>query len=117
MLFKVKDNDGIQVVLSKSTWKDKLLHPIYGHPEVKPFLSIIKKTIKEPEFIYQSIRDSRSKLNLCQIFYGSNASYYLCVVIKYIKDKDQTNGYVSTVMITRKLPKTSKLIWERKVST
>lgn len=114
MLIKTKDKDGTQVILSKSTWNDKLLHPIFGHPEVKPFLAKIKMAIAEPEYVFQSIRDPRSRLLLSQISYGLYASYYLCVVIKYVKDKDQTLGYISTVMINRKLPKTSKLIWERR---
>ena len=114
MLFKVHDYDGIQVLLSKNTWNNKLLNPIFGHPEVKPFLSKIRKTVKEPDYVFQSIRNSSSKLLFSRISYGLFTSYYLCVVIKYIIVKDQTVGYISTVMINRKLPKTSKLLWERK---
>jgi len=114
MLFKVKDFDGIQVILSNNTWYNKLLNPIFGHPEVKSFFSKIKKTVKEPEYVFQSMRNPSSKLLFSRISYGLFTSYYLCVVIKYINIKDQTVGYVSTVMINRKLPKTSKLLWERK---
>ena len=37
--------------------------------------------------------------------------------IKYIKESDQTVGYISTVMINHKLPKSNQLIWQIKVLT
>lgn len=117
MLIKVNDYQITPVILLKNTWINKLLHPIFGHPEVKPFLSEIKKTIEDPDFVYQSTRDPRSKLLITKISKGIFSSHFLVVVIKYIKERDKIFGYVSTVMINRKLPKTSKLIWERKIST
>lgn len=117
MVFKVIDYKGLSVTLSNDTWSKKLIDPIFGHPEVKPFLSQIKTAIKEPDFVYQSVRDPRSKLFFFKIKRGSFASYFLVVVVKYIKENSKTVGYVSTAMINRGLPKTSELIWERKVLT
>lgn len=114
MLFKVLDYNNNPVILSKDTWHKKLLHPIFGHPEVKQFRIQIKNTIQNPDFIYQSIRDTRSKLFITKINKGIYASYFLTVVIKYVKDKEYVVGYVATAMINRKLPTTSKLLWERK---
>lgn len=115
MIFKVLDNNKIPVILSKSTWFKKLLDPIFGHPEVKSFLPKIKTALKNPDYIYQSSRDPRSKLFFLIITRGIFSSFYLVVVVKYVKEQEKIIGYVSTVMINRKLPKISKLIWERKV--
>lgn len=113
MLFRVGDYSGISVILSKRTWGEKLLDPVYGHPEVKPLLPFIKTTIQSPEQVFQSIRDPRSKLICRKITSGSYASYFLVVVVKYVKEDASVIGYVSTVMINRKLPRTSKLIWQK----
>lgn len=117
MVFRVKDYNGVYVTLSEETWFKKLQDPIFGHPEVKPFLSQIKSAIKYPAFVYQSIRDPRSKLLFTEITKGIFASYFLLVVVKYVKERGKIVGYVSTVMINRKLAVKSQLIWERKVST
>lgn len=117
MIFKILDYSNNPVILSRNTWYKKLLDPIFGHPEVKPFLNQIKDTIKNPDFVYQSVRDSRSKLFFTRIVDGIFYSYFLCVVVKYVKGQDKSVGYVSTVMINRKLPKTGKLLWERKILT
>lgn len=114
MIFKVKDYQNIPVILSKNTWYKKLLDPVFGHPEIKPFLLEIKETISNPQYVFQSIRDPRSKLLIAIIQSGNFSSYFLVVVIKYIKDDELTIGYISTVMINRKLPKYSIKLWERK---
>ncbi|OGG18918.1 hypothetical protein A3D78_05680 [Candidatus Gottesmanbacteria bacterium RIFCSPHIGHO2_02_FULL_39_14] len=117
MILKVDDYQKIPVILSKNTWYKKLLDPIFGHPEVKPFLPEIKETIINPQYIFRSIRDPRSKLFITVIKTEKFASYFLVVVIKYVKDDDSTTGYISTVMINRKLPKYSTKLWERKILT
>src|SRR3989344_6973803 len=112
MIFKVNDYQNIPVILSKNTWYKKLLDPIFGHPEIKPYLSQIKETVNQPDFVYQSIRDPRSKLFTTKISSGKFSSYFLVVVIKYVKDDEKTLGYISTIMINRKLPKFSIKLWE-----
>lgn len=115
MIFNIRNYENIPVILSSETWYKKLFDPTFGHPEVKPFLSQIKNTISYPDYVYQSLRDKKSKLLFTKIFKGIFISYFLCVVVKYIKEQNIIKGYVSTVMINRKLPKTSKLIWTKKV--
>ena len=117
MVFRVKDYSGVNVILSEVTWFKKLQDPIFGHPEVKPFLLNIKSTIKNPEIVYQSTRDKSSKLLYTEITKGTFSSYFLVVVVKYVKERKKTVGHVSTVMINRGVPKKSKIIWEREVST
>jgi len=117
MLFKVRDYHGIPVILTKENWYKKILDPIFGHPEVKHHLSKIKKTIDRPDFVYQSVRDPRSKLFLTGFASGDFATHYLAVVVKYVKEQGKPVGYISTVMINRKLPKQSQLLWQKRQST
>ena len=117
MIFKVLDYNQIPVILSKDTWYKKLLDPIFGHPEIKTYLVQIKFAIRNPDYVYASIFDYRSKLFIRKITNGKFASYFLVVVIKYVKEQNKTIGYVSTVMINRKLPKANQPLWERKVLT
>lgn len=113
-MFTILDKDGNPVSLTKEVWFNKLLDPIKGHPEVKNYLSEIKLTIQDPDFIYQSIRDERSKL-----FYKSGSTIdkykncYILVVIKYVKEPSGIHGYVSTVMLTNRLKKGEKLLWKK----
>ena len=113
MLFKVLDYSKTQVILTKTTWKDKLLDPIIGHPEVKRFLPKIQSAIKSPDYVYMSKRDPRSKLFFAKIKKGEFKDHYLNIVIKYIREDNKKVGYILTVMINRELPKKSKPIWQK----
>lgn len=116
-MFKIEDYSGTKVTLTKETWFKKLLDPVIGHLEVKSYLAEIGKTISAPDFVYQSKRDSRSK-----IFYkawltrGKFAKCFITVVVKYVAEKGKVQGFVSTTLLTTKLPRKGKLLWERKVS-
>ena len=117
MLFKIPDYSGTYVILSKDTWNNKLLDPIFGHPEIRPYRKQIKQTITDPEFVYQSIWDTRCKLLLRRIGTGEFARHFLSVVVKYVTTENKEKiGYVSTIMINRKLPASSMLLWQKKVS-
>ena len=51
-LFMVPDPECILVSLSEAVWYGKILHPVLGHPEIKPYLAEVKLTIEEPDYIY-----------------------------------------------------------------
>lgn len=116
MIFRVLDYQHIPVILTDRTWSAKILHPLFGHPEVKSFLADMQRIIKEPDAVYQSIRDTRSKLFFHKIQSGEFASYFLVIVIKYVREQETVIGYVSTIMVNKRLPKASQLIWQRKIS-
>ena len=82
MVFKINDYQNIPVILSKETWYKKLLDPIFGHPEVKPYLTEIKRTVNEPQYVFQSIRDPRSKLFVSRIKSGKFLFFFLVVLKK-----------------------------------
>ena len=113
-MFTVLDRDGISVTLTRTTWFEKLLDPSKGHPEVAPYLPQIQQTIQDPDFIYQSVRDPRSKL-----FYrsgltsGKFSRCYILAVVKYVQEPERLHGYVSTVMLTDHIKKAGGLLWQR----
>ena len=113
-MFTILDRDGIPVTLTRTTWFQKLLDPAKEHPEVKPYISGIKQTIQDPDFIYQSVRDSRSKLLYrAGLTSGKFAHCYILVVVKYVQEPAGLHGYVSTVMLTDHLKKAGGLLWIR----
>ena len=96
MIFKTYDYSNVTVILSSQTWYDKLLHPIFGHPEIKPFRKRLKTAITNPDYVYLSLRDPRSKLFFSKISQGKFSNYYLAVVVKYVKEQHKIIGYVVT---------------------
>jgi hypothetical protein len=117
VIFKVLDYHDITVILSHQTWYKKLLDPVFGHPEVESYLSHIKLSIQKPDYVYQSLKDHRSNLFFKKLSTSTFSRYYLVVVVKYVAEDKKTVGYISTVMINRKLPKEGKLIWGKLIST
>ena len=100
MLFTVKDFQKIPVSLSKETWFKKLLHPIFGHPEIEPYFSKIKSVVKKPDFVFQSVRDPRSKLFYkAKIGKGRFLDCYLVIVVKYVKEQSGLQGHISTICL------------------
>ena len=113
-MFTILDRNDIPVTLTRTTWFQKLLDPAKGHPEVKSYLSGIKETIQYPDFIYQSVRDPRSKLLYrAGLTSGKFARCYILAVVKYVQEPLGLHGYVSTVMLTDHLKKTGGLLWIR----
>ena len=108
MIFTVKDYQDISVSLSETTWNDKILHPVFGHPEVSPYQKDIPKTIMQPDSIFASVRDPRSRLYFRKLTSKSFSGYYLLVVVKYVHKERETVGYVSTVFITDHLSRKGK---------
>jgi len=107
------DRFGTQVHLSRETWFEKLLDPVFGHPEVKPYLKSVESALISPDFVFQS-RDPRSKLFFkLGIGRGLFTRCYFVVVVKYVIHKSKRTGFVSTIMFNRSLPKQSVLIWQK----
>jgi len=115
-LFTVPDPECIPVSLSEAVWYGKILHPVLGHPEIKPYLAEVKLTIEEPDYIYPSNRDVRSKLfyraGLTKGFYEH---CYIVVVVKYVPEVNgKVRGYVSTAFLTSQIKAKGEPIWKKK---
>lgn len=116
-IFKVKDKDGISVILRKIVWEDKILSPSpKGHPEVKPYLNEIKKTIMNPELIFRSHQKENIKLFYrLEVGKGEYTKCHILVVVKYvIEEKNQIIGYVLTSYLTRKIYSKGELLWKKR---
>ena len=116
MIFNTRDYTQTPVVLTENTWFRKILDPVFGHPEVKSFRRQLKSVVQNPNYVYQSVSDQRSKLFFKTITTGEFKNYYLCIVVKYIKEQTEPIGYTSTIMINRDLPKKGTKLWESKTS-
>ena len=112
-IFETTDYHNQIVRLDQKVWKEKLMDPVFGHPEIKPYRSFIKHVIQYPDYVYQSSRANNSKLLYRRIPKSDFTGYFLLVVVKYVAGAEKLVGYVSTVLITRKLPTEGKLLWEK----
>ncbi len=81
---------------------------------MKDYLSAIQLTVQDPDFIYQSVRDLRSKL-----FYragltsGKYQDCYVLAVVKYVQEAVSVHGYVSTTMLTDHIKKRGGFLWQK----
>lgn len=81
---------------------------------MKDYLSGIRLAVQDPDFVYQSVRDPRSKL-----FYragltsGKYQDCYVLAVAKYVQEAGGLHGYVSTAMLTDHIKKRGGLLWQK----
>ena len=109
-IFEIKDYRGVKVKLARTVWQDKILStsPI-GHPEVKPYMSIIPQAIRQPDVVFQSTRRKNT-----HIFYKlrvDKKGHHIVIVIKYIFEDTDMVGYVSTIYLTNKLYARGDILW------
>jgi len=112
-IFEIKDYRGVEVKLARTVWQDKILStsPI-GHPEVKPYMSIIPLAIRQPDVVFQSTRRKNT-----HIFYRlrvdkkDKKDHHIVIVIKYIFEDTDMVGYVSTIYLTNKLYARGDILW------
>lgn len=115
-IFQVGDYEGVNVTLGEREWKEKILStaPI-GHPEVRDYLDAVQALISDPDIVFESTRRADTRL-----FYRLNAGKddyagkHLVVVVKYVREKQETRGYVSTIYLARGLTSRGKILWQKK---
>ena len=100
----------MKVKLARTVWQDKILStsPI-GHPEVKPYMGIIPRAIRQPDVVFQSTRRKHT-----HIFYKlrvDKKGHHIVIVIKYIFEDTDMVGYVSTIYLTNKLYARGDILW------
>jgi hypothetical protein len=98
-VFETTDYEDTSVVLSRSMWHAKAGNDTAGtHPEIRDYLEEVQAVIRSPDLVFQSTRDTRSR-----VFYhlhagrGDFAGKPLVVIVKYAQQPDGRWGYVSTV--------------------
>jgi len=107
-LFRGKDPLDYFITLTSKCWFNHILkeHPIMGQ-----FLSRVKITIGNPDYIYQSKIDSNCHIHFKRNSHTKYGSFFILVVIE--KNKYKPKGYVKTSFPVFNLKKGGKLIWKR----
>lgn len=112
-VFQTLDFTNTPVVLSRRTWLAKAGNGEPGdHPEIRDYLEDVRLAIAEPDYVFQSTRDWRSRL-----FYrlsagrGTFAGKHLVVVVKYVIAPAGTQGYVSTLYLSRTIYARGEQLW------
>ncbi len=105
VIFETHDYEGTQVALSQDTWQTKAGNGEPGsHPEIRDYLLDIQTTIEQPDLVFQSQRDERSR-----VFYSLEAGRdmfkgkHLVVIVKYVSESTGRHGYVSTIYLSRSI--------------
>jgi len=107
-LFRCKDPLDYFITLTSKCWFNHILkeHPIMGQ-----FLSMVKNTIRNPDYIYQSKIDSNCHLHFNRTSHTKYGSFFILVVIE--KKEDKLKGYVKTSFPVFNLKKGGLLIWKK----
>ncbi len=115
LVFETVDYNSTPVVLSRATWRAKAGNDEPGeHPEVRDCLEEARLAIEQPDVVFQSTRDRRSRL-----FYqlsagrGHFAGKHLVVVVKYVAEPTGIRGYVSTLYLSRTVYARGEQLWPR----
>lgn len=112
-VFETLDYSDTPVVLSRATWQARAGNGGPGeHPEVRDYLDGVRVTIEQPDLVFQSTRDPRSRL-----FYrlsmgrGRFTGKHLVVVVKYVTEPAGIRGYVSTLYLSRTIYARGRQLW------
>jgi len=107
-LIVLDDPEGYHVTLNIDTWET---HIVVRHPEVKPLLDVLKRTIEEPELI-QRAGHGRNTFFYYRITGRRTLrrdDLYLSVVVE--RDNHEKSGVVKTAYLVRRPRKDGKIIW------
>jgi len=82
------------------------------HPEVRDYLDAVRATIEQPDLVFQSTRDPRSRLFYrLSVGRGRFAGKHLVVVVKYVTEPAGIRGYVSTLYLSRTIYARGRQLW------
>ncbi|MBS4027633.1 MAG: hypothetical protein KGZ58_03255 [Ignavibacteriales bacterium] len=99
----VEDLFGRKIEIPKERWKHACIH----HPEIEPFIELVKETIESPDFIKMSSSDKSVRMYykyFSNVFDGK----YILVVIKTNK-----RNFLLTTYITDYI-KAGEELWKNK---
>ena len=87
---------------------DERMKHILLHSEMKEFKSEIEDTIRNPQYIIQSMADKKVKHYLKFYITKQFSGKYLCVVVKFLED----DAFIITSYLIRELLK-GEIIWHK----
>lgn len=101
VIFEVEDIFEKKIRTTKEYWQKIITEK---HSELKFDTPDVIKTLKNPDEVYKSVRDSYIKL-----FYKQYAEVDLVVLVKYLNG----NGFVVTVYQTTKTKRKGEKLWPK----
>ena len=97
-VLEAEDVFGDSIRLTRERWDQ---HILATHPEVKPYLSELKQTLKEPHCVYRSAIDPESKLFYRRGFdQGRYSNLYLKIVVSYKSEPADIKTVFLTSLLT-----------------
>ena len=114
-VFQTFDFSNTPVALSRGAWQAKAGNSEPGdHPEVRDYLEDVRLAIEEPDYVFQSTRDWRSRL-FYRLSVGRSAfaGKHLVVVVKYVIEPTGPQGYVSTFYLSRTIYARGEQLWPK----
>ncbi|MGC8780718.1 MAG: hypothetical protein ACP5UQ_07630 [Anaerolineae bacterium] len=114
-VFETLDYSNTPVALSRATWQAKAGDGGPGeHPEIQDYLDAVRITIEQPDLVFQSTRDPRSRLFYrLSIGRGRFTGKHLVVVVKYVIESAGIRGYVSTLYLSRTVYARGRQLWPK----
>ena len=99
----LKDYQGRNVRLTD----ERLVH-ILEHPEMADLEAALEETLRQPQFVVESLTDPAAKLSYRYYLGTRVGDKWLCVVVKYAVN----DAFVVTAYLTDKLKK-GKQLWPK----
>ena len=113
LIFEEIDPFGTPVRLHLRRWLEHII-PLTRHPEMEPYMELVKQTIVNPDLVYRSAKARNTsifyRLNLAR---GRYQNLYAAIVVRYTMEQDKKVGYVRTAYFTRTPSGGDELLWIR----
>lgn len=108
-MFKVIDPQGNTVTLTKECWEE---HICVVHTEMRTLLSEIRRTITDPDYIYQSKSSDKSHLYFREYRDPRLKCQYILVAV--YRKHGSRRGYVQSAYPVKSLSKGGVLEWKKR---
>ena len=95
-IFDLKDKSGRNIYLSAERWS----HINQEHPEVSPYLEMIKETLRNPVKISTYHFDENVKYYFSYAKEKASKAKHLLVIVKYLNG----HGFIITAYFVRQMP-------------
>jgi hypothetical protein len=111
LLFEEIDPFGVPVRLYLRRWLEHIIPPT-RHPEMEPYLELVRQTIANPDFVYRSaIARNTSIFYLLNLKRGRYQNLYVATVVRYTMEQGRKVGTIRTAYFTRTPSGGDELLW------
>lgn len=107
-MFQIKDPLNNIITITKKCW---INHILKEHPEMESFYNELRKTIKEPEYIFKSKISKNSLVYFKGYLHPEYGHFYIMVVTDYKEHKK--TSFIKTSFPVYNLNKGGELLWKK----